>query len=404
MKALPTIFILFLFSCHSNSQDLEQSFDNTFGKLISEGKLHGCVTYVQQGDDVLHFKAYGYQNIEEKQPMEKEAIFLIASMTKVVTAAGALKLYEEGKFLLDDPVKLYLKQFENMAVLENIGTDSAKIVPPTRDVTIRDLFRHTAGFGYAYKKHADNDTIDNLYVDNELWNSGSSTEFLDKICSYPLKYHPGSKWQYSYSIDILGFLVEKISGMTLHDYLTKEILEPLQMTSTGFYVSPENLNRLSCNYEYKNGQLELIDNPGSSPFGRLPNVFSGGGGLEDNVGGLVTTAEDFANFCTMIMNYGQFGDRRILKKQTVELMISDQIAAIHDREFQVSGYGFGTGVAHDIDHGGAQAVFWAGGPVNTYFRIDMEKNLISIFLTQNSPWRHENLMGLFGEIVAAHTG
>ncbi len=402
MRLLPTIFLLVVFACQSKSQNLDHDLDNTFEQLVTAGKLHGCVTYVQQGDKVLHFKAYGYQNVEKRQSLEKDAIFLIASMTKAVTAAGALKLYEEGKFLLDDPVKLYLRQFENVRVLENIGTDSSRIVPPERDVTIRDLFRHTAGFGYTYKKHDYNDTIDNLYVDNKLWESRSSSEFLDKICSYPLKYHPGSKWQYSYSIDILGFLIEKISGMTLHDYLMKEILGPLQMTSSGFYLTPENLKRLSSNYEYKNGKLELIDNPESSSFGSPPAVFSGGGGLEDNVGGLVTSAEDFANFCEMIMNYGLFKNKQILQRQTIELMISDQIADIQNREFPVPGYGLGTGVAHDLNSGGIESIFWAGGPVNTYYKIDMKKKVIAIFLTQNSPWGHENVKSVFAEIVASN--
>ncbi len=403
MRLLPTILFISLVSCISKSQDLSKNIDETYGKLIDEGKLHGCVTYVQQGENVLHFKAYGYQNIEENKPMGKDAIFLIASMTKVVTSAGALKLYEEGKFLLDDPVKKYLKQFEHMTVLENIGTDSARIVPTARDITIRDLFRHTAGFGYAYTKSASNDTIDNLYVDNKLYDSNSSDEFLDKISSYPLKYHPGSKWRYSYSIDVLGFLIEEISGMTLEEYLKSEIFDPLEMTSSGFYVSPENINRLSSNYEFKDGKLQLIHNPETSPFAKPPKVYSGGGGLEDNIGGMVTTASDFANFCKMIMNYGVFKGQQILKPQTVELMLSNQIAGIEDRGFEVSGYGFGTGVGHDIYSGNVNTVFWAGGPVNTYFRINMSKKVIAIFMTQNSPWVHENVMGIFGEIVEQNT-
>jgi len=400
MKSILAIFLLFFSTTISTSQRLEQKLDSVFSKLTKEGTLHGCVSYVQLGDEVVHFKSYGYQSIEENKKMPEDAIFLIASMSKVITAAGALRLYEEGKFLLDDPVKKYLHQFEGVKVLENIGTDSARLVNAKRDVTIRDLFRHTAGLGYAYVKMASNDTINNLYVDHNLSDGKqTSIDFLDKIGSFPLKYHPGSKWRYSYSIDVLGFLIEEITELSLHDYLKKSLFDPLDMSSTGFYVGKENINRLSSNYIYKDDKLELIHNPKTSSFKDVPLIYSGGGGLKDNVGGIVTTAQDFANLCHMLLKYGQFEGQQILKAQTVELMISDQIAAINDRGFPVSGYGLGTGVDHDVFEGSIKRVFWAGGPVNTYFFIDFEKKCIAIFLTQNSPWMHMNIMETFENIV-----
>lgn len=288
-----------------------------------------------------------------------------------------------------------------MKVIEDIGTDSSRLVDARRPITIRDLFRHTAGFAYTYRARASNDTIDNLYLSNKLYeNAQTGDDFLNKIGSIPLKYHPGSKWRYSYANDVLGFLIEKLSGENLHDYLTTAIFKPLKMKSTGFYVSKKNAERLCGNYEYADGSLKLIDDPATSSYLSAPTVFSGGGGLQDNVGGIVTSTQDFANFCNMLLHYGEYNGRQVLRPQTVELMISNQIANIHDRGFSVPGYGLGLGVSHEENEGRVKSINWAGGPYNTFFKIDYEHQVIAILMTQNSPWMHLGLMGKFGQIVS----
>ena len=234
LRLVFTVYSLLLASV-CISQDLDQALDSLMSMYVDEGKLHGSVTYVQRGDEILHFEAHGFSNVELSQKMEKDAIFRIASMSKVITAAGALKLYEDGRFLLDEPVKEYLPQLSDLKVLENIGTDSVKIASLERDITIRDLFRHTAGFGYAYQESPNNDTIDNQYISKNLSTSNQTADdFLTKLAEIPLKYQPGSEWEYSYSIDVLGFLIEEITGQSLHEYLTESLFEPLEMTSTGF--------------------------------------------------------------------------------------------------------------------------------------------------------------------------
>ncbi|MCG8700342.1 MAG: beta-lactamase family protein, partial [Bacteroidales bacterium] len=211
MKTISFVILILVINQSIYSQKLTKSLDSLMNNYVSEGKLHGCVTYVQQHNKVEHFKSYGHKNIEENEEMHKEVIFAIASMTKIVTAAGALKLYEQGKFLLDDPVQKYLPQFEYIKVMEHIGTDSMKLVKPQRDITIRDLFRHTSGIGYPPDKMQIKDTIDKMYTDAQFSQISSSEEFLDKICEIPLWFHPGSAWKYGYSNDILGMLIEKIS-------------------------------------------------------------------------------------------------------------------------------------------------------------------------------------------------
>ena len=210
MRILTALFISCV-TCTVWSQSLQSKMDSVMLHHIRAGELHGGVAYVQKDKKVLLNKAYGFRDVGENELLTKDAIFNIASMAKTVTAVGALVLYEDGKFLLDDAVEQYLPELGELMVLENIGTDSAKLVPPMRSITIRDLFRHTAGFGYAYQLTEAQNQVDSLYVTKELDLSETSQEFLERLSTIPLKYQPGSQWEYSYSVDILGFLVEQIS-------------------------------------------------------------------------------------------------------------------------------------------------------------------------------------------------
>jgi len=356
---------------------------------VNSGKLHGCVTYVQQGSEVLHFKPYGYQDIERNIRMKKSVIFEISSMTKIITAAGALALVDQGKIQLDDPVKKFLPQLADLKVLENGGTDSSLLVNLDRDITVRDLLRHTAGFGYGWSS----DTVDSLYRLNNLYGPNQTPEnFLNKLSQIPLKYQPGTKWEYSCSIDVLGILIEKVSGKTLHEYLKQAFFIPLKMKSTGFFISENNIGRLCSNYEYKEGRLIHIDYPHPSVYLKTPSMCWGGAGI-------VTTAGDLANFYTMILNYGTFRGKQILTTQTVEMLISNQIAEVKGQPSQPDAYGFGVGVNTDKISGRTNSVYWQGSPYNTSFFIDFNKQLVGIFLTQNGPFGHLNLINDFEKTI-----
>jgi len=394
MKTLIALLASLFVTVSVYSQSLEGRLDSLFQGHVNKGEIHGCLAYVFQNGKVIVNKPYGYMDIEAKRPMEKDAIFRIASMTKILTSAAALKLYEEGKFLLDEPVKKYIPEFADLRVIapDCKNEDAVTSVPLERDVTIRDLFRHTAGFGYG-----GNDIVGKLYVKKILYTENLTLkQFVKGITSVPLKYQPGSKWEYSFSNDILGYLVEVISGKPLDEYMNEAIFKPMGMVNTGFYVASDKIKKVCNHYEYADNKLRLVAGSENSMLLKRPAFISGGGG------GL-STAEDYSKFCQMLLNYGEYKGKRILSRQTVELLVSDQIGEIKDRSFAVSGFGFGVGVIPAKYCGGTSGCYWAGSPYNDTFLFDFKKQMIAILLMQNSPWEHLNLMSKFRNIVREET-
>jgi CubicO group peptidase (beta-lactamase class C family) len=390
MKSIIAFFIVVFITSAVSSQSLQRRLDSLLQGHVNKGEIHGCQAYVFQRGNVIVNKTYGYMDIENNRPLEKDAIFRIASMTKILTAAAALKLYEEGKFLLDEPVKKYIPEFANLRVIApNCKNEDALLtIPLERDITIRDLFRHTAGFGYG-----GNDVVGRLYAKKIIFSESLTLkQFVQAITSVPLKYQPGSKWEYSYANDILGYLIEVISGKPLDLYMDEVIFKPLGMINTGFYVSPEKLNKLCNYYEYADNKLKLIDGGTSSKYAKRPSFISGGGGG-------VSTAEDYSKFCQMLLNYGEYNGKRILSRQTVELLVSNQIGEIKDRSFTVSGFGFGVGVNPAKYCGGTTGCFWAGAPFNDTYMFDYSKQMVAILFIQNAPWGHLGLMDKFEKIV-----
>ena len=397
MRTLPAL-LLFCVTSTLWSQSLQSKMDSVMLHHINAGELHGGVAYVQKDKKVLLHKAYGFRDVEQKQLLKEDAIFNIASMAKVVTAVGALILYEDGKFLLDDPIEMYLPELGELMVLENIGTDSAKLVPPIRSITIRDLFRHTAGFGYAYQMTEAQNSVDSLYVSKELDMSRTSQDFLERLSEIPLKYQPGSQWEYSYALDVLGFLVEKISRMTLHDFLKQNLFGPLEMTSTGFYLNPEDMGRLSNLYVQTADGLAAVPDFVSN-YKEPPTLYAGGGGLGRSIdGALLSSTADFAKFCNMLLDYGQYNGKEILQSQTVELLISNQIGGIVKRSFPVGAYGFGVGVSNWPNNGRTQAISWTGA-FKTIFVVNFKVDFVSIFMTQHEPWGHLDIMDKFLQVI-----
>jgi len=387
-------FLTFLFAVEASAQNLEKRLDSLLRGHVRNGEIHGCIAYVYQKGEVMVFKPYGYMDIENNTLMEKDAIFRIASMTKMLTAAAALKLYEAGKFELDDPVKKYIPEFAGLKVIdpECRSIETLITIPLERDVTIRDLFRHTAGFSYG-----GSDLIGELYAKN--LNKGYAMtieQFVREITALPLKFQPGSRWEYSFSIDILGYLVEVLSGEKLDVYLEKALFKPLGMNHTGFYVPAESLGLLCNHYEYSGDRLFVVDKAPNSQFAEKPVFISGGGGA-------VSTARDYSRFCRMLLNYGEYDGKRILEKETVEMMISDQIGDISDRSFELPGYGLGVGVYPGTNGRTTDGIYWAGAPYNNYYMIDYTKDLIAILFIQNSPWDHLNIREKFRQIIDEET-
>jgi CubicO group peptidase (beta-lactamase class C family) len=395
MKSIITFFTALFITGSLSSQNLESRLDSLLQGHVNKGEIHGCMAYVSQKGKVVLNKPYGYMDMENNRPMEKDAIFRIASMTKILTAATALILYEKGKFLLDEPVKKYIPEFANLRVIspECTNEDSVITLPLERDVTIRDLFRHTAGFGYG----GFNVIVDKLYRKKITFtDSLTLKQFVQEIASLPLKYQPGTKWEYSYANDILGYLVEVISGKPLDEYMDEVILKPLGMTNTGFYVPSEKLHKLCNHYEYADNKLKLVALSDNSKYVKRPSTILGGqGGL--------STIKDFSRFCQMLLNYGEYNGKRILRRQTVELLISNQIGEIKDRAFPINGFGFGVGITPAKYCGGTASCFWAGGPYNDSYSFNYEKQTIAILLIQNSPWGHLGLKEKFQQIISDET-
>jgi CubicO group peptidase (beta-lactamase class C family) len=393
-----------------SAQRLER-LDDMLNGHIQKGELAGTVVLIARHGKVAFFKSYGLMDIEAQKPMPLDGIFRIASMTKVATAVSVLILYEEGRFLLNDPVAKYLPEFRVMKVLApgpgpKNGTTAGQgknpapqTEPAARPITIRDLLRHTSGLVYS-----DGGTIvDQEYIEAgfRTW-GGTLAEFVEKIAQLPLVSQPGTQFHYSYSFDILGHLVEVISGQPLDEFMKQRIFQPLGMPDTDFYVPPGKLNRFANYYLYEKGKLRLEEPANRSDFRKKPRAFSGGGGWWSAYGGLVTTARDYSRLLQMLLNGGKLGNARILSRKSVELMTANHLAGIPQGRGPGEGYGLGVGIVTDTGKYGeissSGTIYWAGAPYNTFFFVDIKEEMLGILLTQTAPWEHVKLMDRFGVV------
>lgn len=371
-------------------------------KYIENGKLAGIQTLVARKGKIVHFKSTGYRDIENKKKIEKNTIFRIYSMTKPVTSVALMQLFEQGLFQLADPVSKFLPEFKNPKVFVSGSYPHFMTRPADREISIRDLLTHTAGLTYGFHYRTN---IDHAY--RKVWSGpkGDNTDFsfpplnLDNfsksIASLPLEFSPGDKWNYSVATDICGRLIEVLSDMTLDEYFKKYIFKPLQMVDTGFYVPKNKISRFAACYERTPTEyLKLQDNGSDkSGYSKMPLHLSGGGGL-------VSTSEDYYNFCQMLLSGGIFKGKRILSRKTIELMTANHLPGNQDMvtmgsegsfsEIRYKGVGFGLGFGVNIDladtqNSGSVGSFNWGGAASTFFWVDPEEELICILMTQLMP-------------------
>ena len=374
--------------------------DALFQRLVDSGELAGVTVLIGRRGRVAHFKTLGYMDVEARRPMARDAIFRIASMTKAVTAVAVLQLFGQGRFGLDDPVSRFLPAFKDLRVLDpnQAGADSnaPRTVAPAREITIRDLLRHTSGIVYGgprYKK-----------AGLAKWDK-SLAEFVETLTGLPLECQPGTKFQYSYSTDVLGRLVEVVSGQDLDAYFSEHIFSPLDMVDTGFVVPEHKVERLTNHYRFKNDRLICEEQAATSPFRKRAQALSGGGGWSYSYPGLVTTAQDWWRFLEMLRNYGQLeGGKRLLSRKTVKLMCTDHLGDIPGAFEPGTGHGLAVGVVTDSAlHGqlaSAGTIYWAGGPHNTYYFVNFKEQMTGIMFVQNGPFGHLDLMRKF--LVLSH--
>ena len=355
---------------------------------IDDKRIAGAVTLVVRHGHVAWFKSQGMMDREAGKPMAPDAMFRICSMTKPITSVAVMMLYEEGRFLLDDPVSKYLPEFKNPKVLVKPASGEPYSIPATKGITIRDLLRHTSGITYNW-----NDELGPMYnkagvASGLLQFEGTIGDSVKHLASLLLLFNPGGRFEYSLGVDVLGRLVEVVSGKPLDEFFRSRIFEPLGMKDTYFYPPDNKLDRLATAYTYypEKGLNRFPDTPitdGSFVYSadypsRGPKkLFSGGAGL-------VSTAMDYARFCQMMLDGGKFGNTRLLSRKTVELMTQDQLGKIGpDQGF---GLGFGVaGVKGPLSELGSVGEYNWGGFFYTEFTIDPKEQMIVVFMAQLHP-------------------
>jgi CubicO group peptidase (beta-lactamase class C family) len=359
-------------------------------QYIDDQLVPGVVTLVARKGKVVHFETHGYMDVDSGKPMRPDAIFRIASMTKPITSVALMMLWEEGAFQLRDPVSKFIPGFAKpqVSTTADASGNSGNLIPANREPTIRDMLTHTAGMA-------------NSYIGNSRYYASQSglqpddtlASYIDRLAAMPLNYHPGEAWQYSAATDVVGRLVEVISGDTLADFMEARIFSPLGMNDTHFYLDDDKGGRLMSQYTPgpNNNQIMLQD-PGNSESRWISSenkrVFRGAGGL-------VSTPHDYLRFQQAMLNGGELDGVRLLSPNTLDLMMSNHTGDL-PLWLPGPGFGFGLGWAVVEDRGAAAtplsegSAYW-GGAYCTIAWIDREQELIGILMTQVRPYNHMNI-------------
>jgi CubicO group peptidase (beta-lactamase class C family) len=356
--------------------------------LVDKKEYAGAVTLVARNGKIVEWQAVGMRDLATNKPMQKDTIVRIYSMTKPITTVAAMMLNEEGKFQLDDPVSKYIPELKDLRVYA--GPD--KTEPARREITIRDLMRHTSGFTYGLFGDS---AVDKMYMSKGVVTDRTQNlqQFVSRLSTLPLKYQPGTKFNYSVSTDVLGRLVEVASGQTLDAFFAERIFKPLDMVDSGFFVPAEKVDRFSVNYgpERSGAGLRVVDGAENSAlYLKLPKFLSGGGGM-------VSTTRDYARFCQMMLNGGELEGTRILKAETVAQMTRNQLPpealpmampslmSVPDKSL---GFGLGFGVRTSPSASDPSVIpgeyFW-GGYASTGFIICPRDQTVIISMAQYLP-------------------
>lgn len=352
--------------------------------MVERGEHAGVITLLVRDGRVADVQTHGFRNREEKLPMERDTICRMYSMTKIVTSVGVLCLLEDGRFNLDDPVATYLPELANLRVMTGGNAETPQLEPLKRAVTIKHLLTHTSGFIYDFDG---DDALHQLYKRAELWKGPGLTDFIAKAGRLPLAHQPGERFTYGINADVLGALIERVSGKTFGAFLQERIFGPLDMKDTAFDVPAAKLGRLATTYQHSK------DGKGLAAAEPMLGAWSEPGrGIESGGAGLFSTADDFARFGQMLCNGGTLDGKRVLGRKTVELMTANHLSHLPGKThaFDAS-KGFGLGVEVTIDPGQSAVPTSVGqfgwfGAANTYFQVDPQEKLVAIALAQHFPF------------------
>jgi CubicO group peptidase (beta-lactamase class C family) len=375
--------------------------DTLLNDYIRKNHLTGAVTLLVKDNQLVQYKGYGYADIDTKKPMKHDAVFRIMSQTKAITSVGIMILYEQGKILLDEPIFHFIPEFRNQTVLDKF--DSADTTYTTvaakRNITFRDLLTHTSGLDYADIGTATGKAI---YAKARIpsglgYFNENLLERMKALAKLPLLFQPGEKWLYGLNTDLLGCLIEVVSGMSLDEFFRRNIFEPLGMNDTYFNVPDLKANRLAT--VYTEDSLQRIIK-WSHTFRNIDpdyptmkkTYFSGGAGLS-------STAFDYAIFLQMLLNGGSYNGNRILAKRTVEIMTSNQLDFTYNG-IDYFGLGFGiTSPKSAARNPRGEGSFRWGGYYGTTYWVDRKQNLVCLLLTQHNPNSHNDLADKFENLV-----
>ena len=356
-------------------------------QTVDRKELSGIVTILARHGKVVDYRSYGQKDIATGAPMTKDAIFRDFSMTKPVMAVAMMILYEQGKWLPTDPIVKFIPEFANLKVFKGVDQDGKMILDaPVHPPTMHELLTHTAGFSYGF---FGNTPVDRMYRDERVMQSDTLQQMIDRLAKIPLLYQPGKGWTYSLSMDVQGYILEKLTGQSLPDFMEQHIFKPLGMKDAGFFVPEAKRNRFVTLYN-SNAKNELVAaGPAGPPvdYAKQPTMASGGGGM-------VSTAEDYFRFAQMLANGGELDGVRILAPASVRLMSSNHIApSLLTGEYGIGlqvlrpgfGYGYNCAVVFDppaADLPDGKGTFFWDGAAGTWFWVDPTNDVVFVGMIQ----------------------
>ncbi len=386
------------------SSDRLKRLDQEMNAWTQKEWMNGGVALIIRNGKIAYYKAAGYNDMDSKMPLQKDGIFRIASQTKAITSVAIMMLFEEGKFLLDDAVSKYIPAFKKQQVLDkfNAADSTYSTVPAKSEITIRQLLTHTSGLGYAQIGSAEANAI---YAKNKL-TAGIGVQddnllaAMNRLGKLPLMHQPGEKWTYGLNSDLLGCLVEVISGMTLNDFFRTRIFEPLGMKDTYFLIPPDKASRLVNLYrEDSTGHLlkaapDLLNGPVGPNYPLINSTYySGGAGLSSSI-------YDYAIFLQMLLNNGVYNGKRLLSRNSVRIMTMNQIGDVAYRADDKFGLGFQLSTEKSSGRNLAQAgTYGWGGAFATSYWVDPKEKMVMLFYRQLRNTTHGDVVEKFRALV-----
>lgn len=351
-----------------------------FEKLIRSGERPGAITLIARNGRIVDWRAYGLRDVENKLPMEKDTIVHIYSMTKPITSVAVMMLVEEGKLALVDRVEKHIPEFKGLKVYKGGTVDRPELEDAVRPVTVKHLLTHTSGLVYGWG----NDNVSALYRKADPLGAPSLKEFIARLVKLPLAFQPGERYEYSMSIDVLGYLVEVVSGEPFDRFVEQRITGPLQMTDTHFRLPESKRARLAKIYSRREGKLaeQRGLQTGGVPYGGM---------------GLYSTIGDYARFAQMLVNGGQLDGVRLLGRKTVDLMMMNHLSGLAQPTIGgdgANGFGLGGAVRIDVAKSGrpaSEGLFGWDGAASTYFRVDRKEKLALLLFLQWMPFDQPTL-------------